>query len=57
MVKRYYSRIASFLVVIIGFLICPPKSVSFDNLVYSGKTLTALGMLLLAYYLWNLRKK
>jgi len=49
--------IASFLAGILGLLICPPKSISFDNLLNSGKTLAALGMLVLAYFLWIKKKR
>lgn len=56
-VKTLFFRAVSILIFIIGLFICPPKSVSFDNLINASKTLTALGLALLAYYLWNFDKR
>lgn len=55
--KKYKMGIASFFTVILGFLTCPTKSVSFDNLLNAVKTLATLGMLVLAYFLWNKKKR
>lgn len=55
--KKYKMGVASFLAGILGLLICPPKSVSFDNLLNNLNTLAALGMLVLAYFLWNKKKR
>jgi len=54
MVKKYIFRTISLTIMSVGYYVCPSKSVSFDNWINASKTLTALGMILLALYLWGM---
>lgn len=57
MVKKIFFRIASVVAFIIGAAITPSKLTAFDNLFNVCRLMTAMGLLVLTFYLWDMSKK
>jgi hypothetical protein len=55
--KVIFFRVASVVAFIAGAVITPSKLTVFDNLFNVCRTMTAMGLLLLTFYLWNTSKK